>query len=100
MTQKDLEETIKEKVTPLLEKSMQHNLGITIPQMEQDITDKLTNPLHFYIPFNASFKEAKKTFRREFLKQELRHHSGNISALAKVLDVDRRSIHRAIKEFK
>ena len=97
---KDLEETIKDKVTPLLEETMERSWGITIPQIESDITDRLKNPqLQIYIPTHFTFKEAKRKFRSEFIRKELRLHQGNISQLAKNLDLDRRSIHRAIKEL-
>ncbi len=97
---KDLEEAIKEKVAPLLEETMEKNWGITIPQIESDITDKLKNPpLQVYIPTHSTLAQAKKLFREEFIKKELRLHQGNISQLAKTLDIDRRSIHRAVKEL-
>ena len=97
---KDLEETIKEKVSPLLEETMERNWGITIPQIESDITDKLKNPpLQVYVSSQSTFAQAKKLFRAEFIKKELRLHQGNISQLAKTLDIDRRSIHRAVKEL-
>ena len=38
-------------------------------------------------------------FKKEFLRRELRFHLGNISQLAKAINIDRRSVHRAIKEF-
>lgn len=97
---KDLEETIKEKVTPLLEETIEKNLGVKIPKLESDISDQLTKP-HFdiYVPLDLNFKEAKKSFQKEFLKRELQLHLGNVSQLAKVLGIDRRSIHRAIKDL-
>jgi DNA-binding NtrC family response regulator len=100
MTKKDLEDTIKEKVNPLLEETMEKSWGVTIPKLETDITSKLKeSSLNIYIPLGKDFSESKKQFKKEFLKQELRLHLGNISQLAKVLDMDRRSIHRAIKDF-
>ncbi len=100
MTTKDLEATLKEKISPLLGETMERSWGITIPQLESDITDRLRNPqLQLYIPTTATFREAKQLFRSEFIRNELRLHRGNISQLAKNLDVDRRSIHRAIKEL-
>lgn len=95
-----LEEAVKEKVTPLLEESMEKNWGITIPKLETDITDKLANPhLNIYVPLQMPFLKAKKKFKKEFLKRELQLHLGNISQLAKLLEMDRRSIHRAIKNL-
>ncbi|HIJ11518.1 TPA: hypothetical protein HA278_05670 [Candidatus Woesearchaeota archaeon] len=100
MTQKDLEDTLKEKVTPLLEETMEKSLGVSIPKMEKDITDKLTTPfLDIYVSFDLPFSKAKKEFKKQFLKKELRMHVGNISELAKDLGLDRRSIHRVIKDL-
>lgn len=97
---KDLEATIREKVLPLLEETMEKSWGITIPKIESDISDKLLKPvLNFYVTPGVSFEKAKKNFKQEFLKRELQQHEGNVSQLAKILGVDRRSIHRAIKEF-
>ncbi|MBU0459821.1 MAG: hypothetical protein KKH52_03320 [Nanoarchaeota archaeon] len=100
MSSKNLEETVKEKVSPLLEETMEKSWGITIPQIESDISDKLSKPhFHFYVPANLNFKEAKKMFKGKFIENELKLHQGNISHLAKTLGVDRRSVHRAIKDL-
>ena len=97
---KDLEETVKEKVSPLLEQTMEKSWGITIPKLESDITDQLANPhLTVYVPFNLSFKNAKNLFKKEFMKKELQLHLGNVSELAQDLGLDRRSIHRVIKDL-
>jgi DNA-binding NtrC family response regulator len=99
-SKKDLEETIKEKIAPMLEQTMEKSLGVHIPKVEHDISDKLANPLtQLYIPFNLPFQTAKKAFKKEFFKKELKLHLGNISHLAKTLGLDRRSIHRTIKEL-
>lgn len=96
-----LEETIREKVALLLEETMEKSWGIYVPQVQTDITDKLqTNlPAKFYIPVASSFQEAKRTFKSEFLKNQLHLHGGNISQLAKFVGLDRRSVHRAIKKL-
>jgi len=97
---KDLETTLKEKIEPLLEEVMEKHLGITIPQIEADITDKLKQPsLNIYIPFHLPFSQAKKIFKKEFFKEELQRHQGNISQLAKTLALNRRSVHRTIKSL-
>jgi len=99
-TKKDLEDTIKEKVNPLLEEVMEKSWGVTIPKIESDITDKLVHQqLDIYIPIDFNFSQAKKKFKKEFLKRELRFHLGNVSQLAKFLGIDRRSVHRVIKEL-
>lgn len=97
---KDLEATIKDKVVPLLEETLEKSFGITIPKIESDITDQLAKPsLSIYVPLTASFKDAKKKFKEDFLRRELMLKRGNVSQLAKILGIDRRSVHRAIKEF-
>lgn len=100
MAPEDLETTLKEKVAPLLEESMEKHWGISIPQIESDITDKLRNPaLQCYISPQSTFSQAKKKFKTAFLKKELHFHLGNISQLAKTLGIDRRSIHRAVRDL-
>ena len=48
---KNLEETIKDKVQPLLEKSMEKSWGLTIPKLELDLSDRLKNQhSDLYIP--------------------------------------------------
>lgn len=99
-TKKDLEETIKDKVFPLLEETMERSWGLSIPKLGSDLSDHLKNPyLDVYVPPHLPFAEARKRFKHEFLKRELRLHLGNISNLAKKLGVDRRSIHRTVKEL-
>lgn len=99
-TKKDLEMTLKEKISPLLEETMEKNWGLTIPKLESDLTDRLKNPyLYMYIPHADSFDSAKRKFKKEFLRWELQLHLGNVSQLSKMLGLDRRSIHRAIKEL-
>ncbi|MBI2669003.1 hypothetical protein HYX14_04115 [Candidatus Woesearchaeota archaeon] len=96
----DLEEAMKGKVLPLLEETMEKHWGVSIPKIETDISDRLKQPLlNMYIPLPASFENAKKIFRKQFLHQELRLHRGNVSELAKVLGIDRRSVHRSMKEM-
>src|SRR3989338_1683530 len=95
----NLEETLKEKVSGLLEKTMAKSWGISIPKVESDITDKLKNPqLNIYIDTASTFQEAKHKFKVEFLKNELRLHKGNVSQLARMMGLDRRSIHRVMKD--
>jgi DNA-binding NtrC family response regulator len=97
----NLEESIKDKVLPMLEETMEKNWGIVIPKIETDITDKLKNPsLNIYISMDLNFSEAKDKFKIEFLKRELRINRGNVSLSAKKLGINRRSIHRAIKDLK
>lgn len=96
----DLETAIKGKVTPLVGQTLERTIGVKIPQITSDITDSLLNPqLGIYIALDLPFKEAKKSFKKEFLRRELSLHLGNVSELARDVGLDRRSIHRVIKDL-
>lgn len=101
MPKSTLEKVLKEKVEPLVGEAMHRFLGITISEVGKDITDKIEkNPLISYeIDPNIPFKVAKKLFKKEFLTRLLQSHFGNVSEVAKISSMDRRSIHRAITEL-
>ncbi len=99
--QQDLEKVIDKKVKPIVEEAMQKFLGITIDELSSDITAKMHAPLlDIEISTKLPFKEAKKRFKNIYLKKLLLINHGNISETAKMADVDRRSIHRIVKEMK
>lgn len=101
MPKPTLEKVLKDKVEPLIEEAMHKFLGVTISELGKDITDKIErNPLISYeINTAIGFKAAKKVFKKEFLTRLLQSNFGNVSAVAKIAGMDRRSVHRAIKEF-
>ena len=101
MPKPTLEKVLKEKVEPLVEEAMHRFLGVTISEIGKDISDKIEkNPLISYlIDTSIPFKAAKKLFKKEFLTRLLQSHYGNVSSVAKITGMDRRSIHRAIKEL-
>ena len=100
-TKTELEEIVKKRVKPLVEDAMHKFLGITISEIEEDISDKLkTSLLDFEINTKIPFKKAKKAFKKAYLARLLKTYSGNISDIAKASGIDRRSIHRMIIDFK
>jgi DNA-binding NtrC family response regulator len=100
MSNKKLESVMFDRVKPIVEHAMQTFLGVSINELNHDITEKLKkSPLLNIKPdLSLPYKEAKKKFKKEFLKKLLRAHYGNISEVAKIADIDRRSIHRLINE--
>ncbi len=98
---KSLEKSLKEKIEPMLDESMHDMLGVTISEFGRDITDKIEkNPLIAYdIDTSLSFKAAKKLFKKQFLTIMLQNNYGNVSLVAKITGLNRRSIHRAVKEL-
>ncbi|MFC1801545.1 helix-turn-helix domain-containing protein [Nanoarchaeota archaeon] len=96
----DLEKALKEKIEPYLEETMQKFLGIKVDELEKDITDKIERKLIGYIIHTElSFKLAKNLFKKEFIKRLIQTHQGNVSEVAKLIGLDRRSIHRDIKKL-
>jgi len=97
----DLEAAIMQKIKPLLEDAMQRYLGITISEIESDITDRLRNPLlEFAIDTKIPFKKAKRAFRKAYLLHLLQLRGGNVSDTAKAAGMARESVQRLIKQFK
>ena len=100
MAEKDLEKVLKKKIKPIIDEATHRFLGVTIGELGKDITDSIEkNPLLSYeIDTSISFKEAKNKFKKQFLAKQIQTHYGNVSALAKALEVDRRSMqHQNIK---
>ncbi len=96
---KDLEKALEERVRPAINQAVKKTLGVNLEQIGEDITDKLKNPLlGIEIDTNQLFKSAKKKFKKAFLTKLLRLNWGNISAVAKIAEIDRKSIHRIVDE--
>ncbi len=98
----ELEKLIEDKIKPILEEAMQKNLGITVSELETDISDRLkrSSLLEFDIDTRLKFKDAKKKFKREYVAHLLQLNFGNVADVAKIALVDRRSIHRIVAEMK
>ncbi len=99
--EKTLEKVIKKKVKPIIDQAMHKFLGIKIDELSEDISDRIeSKPLLSYdINTEISFKTAKKVFKKQFLKKMIQMHYGNISDVARVTGLNRRSIHRAVLEL-
>ena len=102
MSKEDLEKVIEVKIKPLLGEAMHKALGITVSEIEGDISDKLKrNPLlDIVIDTKLGFKKAKELFKKHYFKSLLESNLGNVSRVADIAEVDRRSVHRVISSFK
>lgn len=96
-----IEKVISEDTLPVVEKAVHKVIGISIKELNQDITQKLKkNPLlEFNINTHVPLRSAKKAFRKGYLEKVLKSHFGDISATARILEVDRKTIHRMISEL-
>ena len=81
---------------------MHKYLGMTIAEIESDISDKLkqTTFFEFTIATSLPFKKAKKLFIKHYLARLCRLRFGNVSDIANIAGVDRRSVHRLVNNLK
>jgi DNA-binding NtrC family response regulator len=101
LEQKELENLITTRVRPIVEQAMHKFLGVTVSEIESDISDKLKRPLmDFDINSSLSFKQAKRLFKKQYLARLLQLKFGNVAEVARLSGIDRRSVHRLIAEFK
>ena len=102
MPVKDIEQALEKQVKPVVDKAMQDFLGVSISDIESDISDALKkNPLlEVAVNTNLPYKEAKKAFKKAYITHLLRMNFGNVSEVARISGVDRRSIHRLISDLK
>ncbi len=98
----NLENVIKDKINPILDGAMEKYLGIKIPDLKNDISNNLFNSkiIDIQIDFTLNFKESKNKFKEMFLEKQLEQNYGNISLVAKLTEIDRRSIHRIVSKDK
>ena len=96
MQQKPLEKILPEKIQPLIDEAVKKWIGVKIEDISKDITEKLTkSPLwDFRINTHNSFKKEKKRFKEFYLKKLLTLNLGNVSEVARIADVDRRTVQR------
>lgn len=96
-----LERLIEQKVKPIVEEAMQKHLGITISEVEHDISDRIKkSPLiEFDIDISVPFKQAKRLFKKKYINRLLQLNLGNVAEVARISGLDRRSVHRLITEL-
>ncbi len=98
----DIERVLESKIKPLLEDAMQKFLGVTVNEIEADLSDRIkNNPLFEFIITSAfPFKKAKELFKRDYLAKLLRMHFGNVSEVSRIAGMKRESVHRLIKKWR
>jgi len=98
----DLEIVLKKKVKPLIDSAMHKFMGVTVDEIEADISDKLLkSPLmDIELDTTLSLKRARNRFRKAYLLKLLHNHFGNMSKVAEIAGTDRRTIHRVVGSLK
>ena len=102
MADEALEAVIEKRVKPLLDEAMQRYLGVHVSEIENDISDKLRHGSLLLIDIDTSipFKKAKRLFKKAYISRLAKRLFGNVSEIAKISGIDRRSVHRIIAEMK
>ncbi|MBI4147760.1 hypothetical protein HY490_00545 [Candidatus Woesearchaeota archaeon] len=102
MTDEDLERVIEKRIKPLLDDAMQKYLGIRVSEIEHDISDKLKQGTLLLLDIDTAvpFKKAKRLFKKAYIMRLAKRLFGNVSDIAKVSGIDRRSVHRIIADMK
>ena len=97
---KRLEKVLDDKIKPIIDTAMLEHIGINISEIGGDISDKLRNNPLIGIPvkYELPFRQAKKEFKKQFMERLLKTHHGNISEVARILGMDRRSVHRIVEK--
>ncbi len=96
-----LEKVVKEKIEPLIVETTKQAIGVTVHELNKTLIDRIAAASPITIEINASlpYKKAKKVFKKQFFTRLIETHYGNISDVAKIANIDRRTIHRTIREL-
>ncbi|MCJ7603829.1 MAG: sigma-54 dependent transcriptional regulator [Desulfobulbaceae bacterium] len=80
------------------EKIIAPMLPIDVRSLEQFHADKgkIHSPI-FHQGFDATFKEAKRIFEKEYLEEKLKENDGNISQTAEQIGLERSHLHKKLK---
>lgn len=98
----ELERVVEKRIKPLLDSAMHRYLGVHVSEIEKDISDKLKQGALLLVDIDTSipFKKAKRLFKKTYVLRLAKRFFGNVSEIAKISGMDRRSIHRIIAETK
>lgn len=101
MEKEDLEIVIQTRVKPIVKEATSRFLGVNIDKLNEDITSRLTRTsiIDIEVDNSLKFKAAKKKFKKQYIRKLLKLNLGNISEVAKLINTNRRSLHRLINEF-
>jgi DNA-binding NtrC family response regulator len=98
-----LEEVVISKIRPLIDQTTEKILGMSIDKLSDDISAKVAKSSFFdtyEIKAGIKYRDAKSHFRKAYLIKALLLNLGNVSEVAKLLGMDRRSVHRMIEGLK
>ena len=97
----DLEKVMSKIAPASHDEIINKTFNTNVSKISDDITEKITQDPLLGFPINTTlkFKQAKTQFKKQFLKTLLQINYGNISKVARIANIDRRSVHRLVNEF-
>ncbi len=101
MKSEELEILIEKKIKPIIEDAMHKYLGITVNELESDISNKIKNTSLFDYPVDVKvpFKKAKRLFKKYYVTRLLETNPSTITELADQAGLKRESFHRLLKDL-
>ncbi|MBI4440827.1 hypothetical protein HY639_01540 [Candidatus Woesearchaeota archaeon] len=99
--EKTLEKVVKEKLTPIIAETTKKTIGVTVDELNKSLIDRIATTPFITLDVNAAlpYRTAKRLFRKRFFAHLIETHYGNVSDVAKITGIDRRTIHRIIREL-
>jgi len=96
-----LDTVVEKKVRPMLDEAMKAYLGVRIDELSAEVSDRIMKSpmLDIVVDLSLPFKKAKLAFRRHYLLRLVQLHYGNLAQVARLSGIDRRSVHRLIKDL-
>lgn len=94
----NLEVALDSKIKPLISISTSKVIGKSIEKLNEDISTKIKQIIfgNITIDIEIPFKDAKREFKKEFLTNLIKKNCGNVSEVARLAEIDRRSVYRLI----
>ncbi len=86
-------------ISSIVDRAVKKHLLEDLPSLNYNISTNLEFRLVFPIDINKPFKEAKKTFLKNYLNDLLTLSLGNISMAARKANLNRRHMHRIMNDL-
>ncbi len=87
---------LEEKILPVVEGALEKYLGVRIEKLEVEVSNKIRLVWRPFVDTNLKYKEAKRLFRTQYVTKVLSAHFGNVAEVARLLGVNRRTLHRLL----
>jgi DNA-binding NtrC family response regulator len=91
---------LEKRIRQIVDDASLKYIGVNIDRLSEDLSQKVMRQRIDEGLFQSRYRDAKKAFRKAFITRLLVLHLGNISEAARILDIDRRTMHRVIADLR